>query len=109
VITAQEAALDMVKPGIKVSDVYATAEKELRAADLKQINAAFGHGLGVECMEKPIISKDEDMELMEGMVLNIDIPYLELGWGGVQLEDTILVTDDGFELITNTERTLYLL
>lgn len=109
VITAQDAALDTVKPGIKVSDVYALAEKELRTADLKQINATFGHGLGVECMEKPIISKDEDMALMEGMVLNIDIPYLELGWGGVQLEDTILVTDDGFELITNTERTLYLL
>lgn len=109
VITAQEAALDTVRPGLKVSDLHATVEKELRAADLKQISATFGHGLGVECMENPIITKDENMELIEGMVLNIDIPYLELGWGGVQLEDTILVTDDGFELITNTERTLYIL
>jgi Xaa-Pro aminopeptidase len=43
------------------------------------------------------------------MVVNVDIPVLELGWGGIQLEDTILVTSDGFELLTQTDRTLYLL
>jgi len=43
------------------------------------------------------------------MVLNVDIPYLDLGWGGLELEDTAVVTKKGFRLITNTERTLYLL
>jgi len=43
------------------------------------------------------------------MVINIDVPYLELGSGGVQIEDTILVTSDGFELLTKTERDLYIL
>jgi len=70
---------------------------------------SFGHGLGVECNERPWIEAGGDGELLEGMILNVDIPYLELGWGGVQLEDTVLVTKDGFELLTNTDRTLYLL
>jgi len=69
----------------------------------------MGHGLGIECNEMPVISKTGEDELLEGMVVNVDIPILELGWGGIQLEDTILVTSDGFELLTRTDRTLYLL
>ncbi|MCW4036924.1 MAG: M24 family metallopeptidase, partial [Candidatus Bathyarchaeota archaeon] len=69
----------------------------------------IGHSLGVECNEVPWIEKDCEGELQEGMVINIDVPILELGWGGLQLEDTVLVTSDGYELLTRTDRTLYLL
>ena len=58
---------------------------------------------------KPVIDTAADIEAIEGMVVNIDIPIFELGWGGIQLEDTILVTSDGFELLTSTDRTMYLL
>jgi len=109
VFNAQEAALDVVRPGAKLSEVYAAAERELKAADLKCINASFGHGLGVECNERPWIEKGSGVELLEGMVINIDVPYLELGSGGVQIEDTVLVTSDGFKLLTRTDRNLYLL
>jgi len=109
VLNAQRAALDEVRPGAKLSDVYAAAEKELKDAGLKSFNASFGHGLGVECNERPWIERGSDGELIEGMVINIDVPYLELGSGGVQIEDTILVTSDGFELLTKTERDLYIL
>ena len=109
VVAAQEAALNAVRPGSKVSEVYAAAERELKAAGLKRLNASFGHGLGVECNERPLIEEGGGGELMEGMVINIDVPYLELGSGGVQLEDTVLVTADGFKLLTRTDRTLYLL
>lgn len=108
VVKAQEAALDAIRPGAKIPEVYAAAEGELKAAGLKHYNAYFGHGLGVECDERPMIEKDGG-ELLEGMIINIDVPYLELGSGGVQLEDTILVTADGFTLLTRTDRTLYLL
>jgi len=43
------------------------------------------------------------------MVVNVDVPVLELGWGGVQLEDTVLVTPGGYEMLTRTDRTLYVL
>jgi Xaa-Pro aminopeptidase len=109
IIAAQDAALDAVKPGAKVSEIYATAEKELTSDEVGRYPSMIGHGLGIECNEMPVISKTGDTDLLEGMVVNVDIPVLELGWGGIQLEDTILVTSDGFELLTRTDRTLYLL
>ncbi len=109
IIAAQDAALDAVKPGAKVSEIYAAAEKELANAEVARNPSTMGHGLGIECNEMPAISKTGEDELLEGMVVNVDIPVLELGWGGIQLEDTILVTSDGFELLTRTDRTLYLL
>jgi len=109
VMAAQDAALDIMEPGVEISQVYKAAEKELKAADIGHIFPSFGHGVGVECNEMPRIEKEEGGELIEGMVVNIDIPCLELGWAGVQIEDAVLVTSDGFELLTRTDRTLYLL
>jgi Xaa-Pro aminopeptidase len=109
IIAAQDAALDTVKPGAKVSEIYTAAKKELANAEADRYPSTMGHGLGIECNEMPVISKTGEDELLEGMVVNVDIPVLELGWGGIQLEDTILVTSDGFKLLTRTDRTLYLL
>jgi Xaa-Pro dipeptidase len=106
---AQNAALDAVRPGARLYEVYTAAEKHLQTAGLKLHNLSLGHGIGVECNERPRIGEDCEGELIEGMVINIDIPHLELGWGGIQLEDTVLVAADGYELLTKTERDLYLL
>lgn len=106
---AQDAALDLVCAGTMVSSVYAAAEKELEAAGFERYSSSLGHGLGLKYNEKPWIKKDSADTLLEGMVVNIDVPYLELGWGGMQLEDTVLVTEGGYELLTKTERDLYLL
>jgi len=109
VLSAQDAALDLVRPGAPLSEVYAAAERELRASGLRRFSSCFGHGLGVEGDERPWIEGGSEGELLEGMILNIDIPYLELGSGGAQLEDTVLVTVDGCDPLTHTDRTLYLL
>ena len=108
-MNAQNAALDVIQPGVKISEVHTVAEKEYDVAGLKIHESPLGHGLGVECNEMPWIQRDNEEEFLEGMVVNIDIPYLELGWGGIQLEDTIMVTADGYEILTKTDRTLYLL
>jgi Xaa-Pro aminopeptidase len=109
VISAQDAILESIRPGVKISEIYKIALKELEKRDIKGFNANIGHSLGVECNEFPWLQRDSDEELLEGMVINIDIPILELGWGGIQIEDTTLVTSDGFELLTNSDRSLYLL
>ncbi len=106
---AQDAALDAVEPGTELSEVYAVAEMELSKDRVEGRAYRIGHSLGVECNELPWIEKECEGVLQEGMVINIDVPILELGWGGLQLEDTVLVTSDGYELLTRTDRTLYLL
>ncbi len=109
IIAAQDAALDEIRPGVKASQVFQAAKKELEGVETRNNPPVLGHGLGIECNEMPSISEIEEGELLEGMVLNVDIPLFELGWGGIQLEDTILVTSNGFDFLTRTDRTLYLL
>jgi len=109
VIDAQEAAFDAAKPGTKIGDVYAIAQKELEKGGVKECSMSLGHCIGVDCNEKPWLVPGDKTILEEGMVLNVDVPYLDLGWGGIQLEDTVLVTKKGLRFLNNTERTLYLL
>jgi Xaa-Pro aminopeptidase len=109
VIDAQEAAFDLLKPGVKMSEVYTAIQRELAKAGLKECSTGFGHCIGIDCHEWPWIISTDLTEVEEGMVLNIGVPYLELGWGGIELEDTIQVTKKGFKLLTNTERTIYML
>ena len=109
VVEAQEDAFELVKPGARLSEIYAVADKRLNAAGLKQSSASFGHGIGLECNERPHVDGRADGELTEGMVINIDVPFLELGSSGFQVEDTALVTKNGYELLTRTDRSLYIL
>ena len=106
---AQEAAFEAISPGVKVSDVYEAVMKELEASNIKGYDLPIGHGIGVECNEIPNFTMDNELELEAGMVFNIDIPLLELGTTGAQIEDTVLITPDGCVLLTKTERNLYLL
>ena len=106
---AQETAFEVISPGVKVSEVYAAVMKELEASNVTGFDLPIGHGIGVECNEVPNLTQDNELELEAGMILNIDIPLLEVGTTGAQIEDTIIITDDGCGLLSKTERTLYLL
>jgi Xaa-Pro aminopeptidase len=109
VIDAQEAAFDVAKPGNSVGDVYAAAQKELEKGGVKECSMSLGHCIGVDCNERPWIGPGDKTPLEEGMVLNVDMSFLDLGWGGIEMEDTVLVTKKGLRFLNNTERTLYLL
>lgn len=109
VVDAQTSTIEAIEPGIKFSKLFAIAQNELSESGIKECPTNLGHCIGIECNERPWIMEGEDTVLQEGMVINVDIPYLDVGWGGMQLEDTVLVTKKGFKLLTNTERTLYLI
>jgi len=68
-----------------------------------------GHGIGLELYEPPIITPTTDIILEVGMIFNIEPPYYELGLGGFQVEDTVVVTDKGFRLLTTLDRDLGIL
>ncbi|MGD9093286.1 MAG: M24 family metallopeptidase, partial [Anaerolineales bacterium] len=97
--------LELVKPGASASTVFEgimTTVKEEGIAHHKR--RGCGHGLGLEFYEIPLINPigvaKKDTILEEGMVINLETPYYELGFGGIQIEETVLVTKNGCERIT---------
>jgi Xaa-Pro aminopeptidase len=109
---AQAAALDAVRPGLKASEVDGAARQVLEARGL---GSAFvhgtGHGLGLEVHESPRVAKASSgaTDVLDvGMVFTIEPgAYLERV-GGVRLEDDVVVTLGGSELLTDAPRDLIL-
>lgn len=96
-----EAAIGMVRAGVRVSDVFARAVESTRQAGLTQFERTHcGHGIGIENYDEPSINPANDAVLEDGMVICIETPYYEFGWGGIQVEDTLLVTPTGAERFT---------
>jgi Xaa-Pro aminopeptidase len=110
---AQRAALSAIRAGVPASDVDGAARRLLEDRGL---GPAFlhstGHGLGLEVHEAPRLARaDPDAEgagerLLSGMVCTVEPGAYVDGLGGVRLEDDVLVTDDGCEVLTSAPREL---
>lgn len=106
---AQRAALDTIRAGVPAVRVDAAARQVLED---KGLGAAFvhgtGHGLGLEVHEAPRVSRLSPPEevLEAGMVCTVEPGAYVPGLGGVRLEDDVVVTDRGAELLTTTSRDL---
>jgi Xaa-Pro aminopeptidase len=110
VLEAQLAAIDAVRPGAATARVDAAARQVLKGYGLE---AAFthstGHGLGLEIHEPPRIGRRDKNRLEVGMAITIEPGiYLE-DFGGIRIEDTVVVTPRGCEILTPTPKDLRLL
>lgn len=107
VLEAQLAAVDRIRPGVTTGSVDAAARRVLRAHGLdKAFVHSTGHGLGLEIHELPRIGKTDKTRLEPGMTITVEPgAYLE-GFGGVRIEDTVLVTARGCEVLTPTSKDL---
>ncbi|HVZ23596.1 MAG TPA: Xaa-Pro peptidase family protein [Vicinamibacterales bacterium] len=111
VLEAQQAAIAAVRPGIEASEVDAAARAVL---DRRGLGEAFGHGtghgLGLDVHEEPRVGRrrpDLPSAVLEpGMVFTIEPGAYLSGWGGVRIEDDVLVTQDGGEVLTAVGREL---
>lgn len=107
---AQLAALDAVRSGITAGEVDRRARKVLESEGLgKEFVHSTGHGLGLEIHEPPRLGKRDKTILETGMVITIEPGAYIQGFGGVRIEDTVLVTDRGCEILTPTSKELILL
>jgi Xaa-Pro aminopeptidase len=111
VLAAQLAAIDAVRPGVLASAVDAAARQVLGAKGLGEaFGHGTGHGLGLDVHEDPRVGRataDNPSTLLEtGMVLTVEPGAYLAGWGGVRIEDDVLVTPTGCETLTSVPREL---
>jgi Xaa-Pro aminopeptidase len=110
VLEAQLAAIDAVRPGVTANRVDRAARDVLKAHKLERTFVhSTGHGLGLEIHELPRIGKKDKTALAPGMAITIEPGvYLE-GFGGIRIEDTVVVTPSGCEVLTPTPKDLRLI
>ncbi|HEY6000360.1 MAG TPA: aminopeptidase P family protein [bacterium] len=101
VLEAQRAAIAVARPGARAADVDAAARNVIeRAGYGKEFGHGTGHGVGLEVHEMPVISPKSGDILQPGMVFTVEPGiYLE-NYGGVRIEDMLLVTRDGAEVLS---------
>ena len=105
VLDAQLAALDAVKSGVEARKVDGAAREVLKRHKLERAFVhSTGHGLGLEIHEMPRVARKEKSKLRAGMVITIEPGAYIDELGGVRIEDTVLVTEKGCEVLTPTTK-----
>ena len=106
--TGWEKALSLVKPGAVASDIFNEAVAAVMAAGISDYKRQHvGHAIGLEIYDELVLGPADHSVIEKNMVLNVEVPYYLLGFGGFQVEDTVVVTDNGWEFLTGTDRILY--
>ncbi|SIT85121.1 M24 family metallopeptidase [Edaphobacillus lindanitolerans] len=107
---AEQAAVDAVKPGIRAMDLDKTARDVITEAGYGQyFTHRLGHGLGISVHEFPSIHGANEIELQEGMVFTIEPGIYHPDVTGVRIEDDVVVTADGVEVLTKFPKELQII
>jgi Xaa-Pro aminopeptidase len=107
VLRAQEAALEAVRPGPTGREVDAVARAIIDAAGhAEHFGHGLGHGVGLAVHEGPRLSKQGDAALEAGMVVTVEPGVYVPGAVGVRIEDLVIVTEDGAEVVSSLPKDL---
>jgi Xaa-Pro aminopeptidase len=104
---AQLASIAAVRPGVETGEVDRAGREVLRKAGFDAFfTHSTGHGVGIEVHEPPRLGKDQTQKLAPGMVVTIEPGIYIPEEGGVRIEDMVLVTESGHEVLTPTTKDL---
>lgn len=110
VLEAQLAALDAARPGITGTELDAVARKIIADRGYgENFGHGLGHGVGRVIHEGPRVSLQGDQILEPGMVVTIEPGIYIPGWGGVRIEDMVVITETGREVLTGSPKELIVL
>ena len=110
VLEAQLRALDAIKPGVEGKAVDAVAREFIKAAGHEEhFGHGLGHSLGRQVHDGQGFSTRSDITLAPGMVITVEPGIYVPGWGGVRIEDDIVVTDSGCRILTHSTKDLLVL
>lgn len=99
---AQERALSVLKDGITAGEADSAARSFIASKGYgENFCHSLGHGVGLQIHEFPLLRKDSQVILQEGMVVTIEPGIYVAGLGGVRIEDTVLITNNGYKNLTN--------
>jgi Xaa-Pro aminopeptidase len=104
---AHDKAIEQVRPGKRLAAIDAAARDHINhAGHGAHFGHGTGHGVGLAVHEWPVVGKDSQDMAEEGMVFTIEPGIYIPGWGGVRLEDMVVVTADGCEVLTAISKDL---
>ncbi len=105
-----EAALAAVRPGVSASRVHAAAVEAAHGAGLEHFTAShIGHAIGLEPYERPKLTRGIETPLQTGEVLRVELRHFEMGWAGLHVKETVLVTGGGARSLNRSSRGLVVL
>lgn len=104
---ANEAAIALVRPGVRAMDLDKAARDEITNAGFGEyFTHRLGHGLGISVHEFPSINGSNELMLEKGMVFTIEPGVYKSDVTGVRIEDDVVVTEDGIEILTKFTKDL---
>jgi Xaa-Pro aminopeptidase len=107
VLAAQERAISAIRPGAKAQDIDAEARSVIEEAGFGAFfDHGLGHGLGMDIHEAPRLRKESPDLLEPGNVVTVEPGIYLPDWGGIRIEDDVLVTPDGCEVLSRVAKSL---
>lgn len=107
VLEANEKALDALKAGVIGKDIDAIARKVIADAGYSEyFGHGLGHSVGLYIHEEPRLSPAENRAIEAGMIETVEPGIYIPGWGGVRIEDMVVVTETGFEFLCHAPKAL---
>ncbi|SDY94474.1 M24 family metallopeptidase [Halopenitus persicus] len=104
---AARAAREAIQPGKEIQEIDRTAREIISNAGFgENFPHRVGHGLGLEVHEQPYLVDGNDSPLQSGHTVTIEPGIYIEGFGGVRVEDDVVVTDDGADVLTSSPREL---
>ena len=107
VLDAQKRAIDTIKGGVRVRDVDVAARAYIEKKGYgERFGHGLGHGIGLEVHEGPKVNRANRRLLKDGMVITVEPGIYLPDWGGVRIEDMVLVKEDGCEVLSRVSKVL---
>lgn len=102
---AQEKALEGIRAGIKGREADGLARQVIEEAGYGEyFGHGLGHGVGLAVHEKPTATKGSEDELQPGMILTVEPGIYIPGWGGVRIEDMVVIREEGVEVLAKAPK-----
>src|SRR5690606_27622465 len=97
----------MLRAGVRAADLFDTAVAAVREAGIPPYHRHHcGHGIGLAGYEYPLIEPGSHAILETGSCLCVETPFYEIGWGGMMVEDLVVIEENGFRPLSTPDRSL---